>query len=218
MTATMLPPEGLALLAAVEAAPADDTARLVLADWLEENERAEVAARLRWWVGVRESFARAVADIRHSPDVPSDDADPVRDRAEAAEAAIRSDWMSKLCAFEVERVAVADPAFASSLASRVGHTRAEHSDPLPRPPLFARWQWAALGLAEQPAGPLSDFAPDATSGRGLSGVRALSYLAYTGGGATGTGSRQPDARAMQDFVWRIAEKVFKAAVAAEYRS
>jgi len=45
---------------AVAANPDDDTAWLVYADWLEENDRPEPAARCRWWMATRIALREGV--------------------------------------------------------------------------------------------------------------------------------------------------------------
>ena len=49
-----------AFLGQIHANPADDTARLVFADWLDEHGDPRGAAQLRWWVAARQAVRAGV--------------------------------------------------------------------------------------------------------------------------------------------------------------
>lgn len=81
---------------AMRADSADDTVRLVYADWLEENGHSEAAARLRWWVE-----ARAAATRRIIWDRPTTWAD-VRDAIDR----LPADWVRRLYAVHLVRLTI----------------------------------------------------------------------------------------------------------------
>jgi uncharacterized protein (TIGR02996 family) len=84
-----------AFLRAIDADPADMTPRLALADWLDETDRHDASARVRWWAGARRELRAAVA---------WDEPPAEWSEVEKAIKRIRGEWCRRLYAVEVARV------------------------------------------------------------------------------------------------------------------
>jgi uncharacterized protein (TIGR02996 family) len=207
--------EGAALLRAARDAPEDDTARLVFADWLDENGHAPAAARLRFWVGVRAQVRVALAIVdsvfQNSLGPPND----WRDWAEMRERRIQADWVSLLCAVEVERLVLAEPDLPAIILHGTDQLRAlisERSDSGRQSlPLCAELEWVAVGCVPRPDGQSGirfPFAfPDAR--RGVDLVRDLADIINSG---TETPER---ALAARRCLWLRASIVFRTALQTE---
>jgi uncharacterized protein (TIGR02996 family) len=154
MPGPVLSAEGLALVRAARSVPADDTARLVLADWLDEHDHSSAADRLRFWVGVRAqvrlTLAKAESALQGGFGPPSD----WRNWAETRESWIQEDWISQLCAVEVEHLVLLEPDLPAIIVRGTDDICAgisERADPgRPSPPLCAELEWVAVGCAPPP--------------------------------------------------------------------
>jgi uncharacterized protein (TIGR02996 family) len=84
-----------ALLRAIDADPADETPRLALADWLDETDRPDASARVRWWAGAGRELRAAVT---------WDEPPAEWSGVEKTIKRIRGEWCRRLYAVEVARV------------------------------------------------------------------------------------------------------------------
>lgn len=168
---------GHALLTTAQLAPNDDHARLVFADWLDENAHERAAARLRFWVRLRGEVRREVMNFDTAlTGASADDSNRWVRAGNQAFQAISREWLRELCGAEVERLAALSQDFSLLMHFGLQSIREVDGISVLRP-FFADWEWEAVGCC-----PKTD-RPDLTSivgelaqpNRGIAAVRFVSY-------------------------------------------